>query len=236
MIKNIHKQKIVLVGACIVISLIYFIMKPYINPSYLHEHIHMFYGFVHDFYVVAVGSYIVCYMLATVFSIPGSSMFTLAGGFLFGIWPGIVYALVAATSGATVLFLISRYYIGSWVQQRYADNLLDFNREIETYGHYYLLVVRLIALLPFCIVNIISGLTLLPITTYIWVTFVGLIPVCLIYTYAGKQLSQLQSVDDFYSISVVTGFVVFILLKVVFVPVLIKMYRRFRSTYAKKTH
>jgi uncharacterized membrane protein YdjX (TVP38/TMEM64 family) len=224
-----HKQKAVFILVCVIVFLVrYFHIYHYVNLMYLHQHMHMLHYFVNEFYILSVCCYMMSYILATTFSIPGSSIFTIAGGLLFGVWPGIFYILVSATSGATVLFLLSRYVIGDWVQRKYANQLHDFNQEIESYGHYYLLAVRLIALLPFCVVNMLSGLTVLRVKTFSLVTFIGSIPISFLYAYAGNQLSQLQSVDDLYTPSIKIALGVFIFFKVALVPVLVKMHKRFR--------
>ena len=217
--------------ALVLVLLWYFQLSGYVPLTYLHNNMHTLQVLVRENYWVAVICYFALYIVATMCAIPGCSVFTTAGGLLFGIWPGILYALMCATIGATLLFLICRYLIGSWVQQRYTEQLAGFNNEISLHGHHYLLVVRLIAILPFGLVTMLSGLTLLSIRTFIWVTFVGLIPVSFVYTYVGSQLVHLESINDFSS---VTAFSVFVLFKVALVPALVKIGKRFSNSFSTR--
>src|ERR1700726_3388631 len=53
-------------------------------------------------------AFILAYAGLVALSVPGAALFTLAGGFLFGPWLGTAYALIGATSGATLVFLAVR--------------------------------------------------------------------------------------------------------------------------------
>ena len=194
---------------------------------------HLLQTIISEHYVFSVCCYTVSFIVATAFSIPGSSIFTTAAGLLFG-WPGLLYALLSATIGATLLFLSSRYFIGSWVQQKYAQQLLGFNNEIQEHGHHYLLIIRLIAVLPFCLVNMLSGLTLLSIPSFISMTIFGLIPVSTVYIFAGKQLSKLANPDDFFSPPVMVAFSIFVFFKVALAPAVFKIAKRMVKLIAKK--
>jgi uncharacterized membrane protein YdjX (TVP38/TMEM64 family) len=222
-----HKKLIMLITVIGLFFIIwYFKLTSYLTLYYLHSNMHMLQLLVDKYYWFAVVSYCAAFILATAFAIPGSSVFTMASGLLFGIWFGLLYALVSAMIGAVALFLICRYVIGSWVQQRYTKKLKGFNEEIALHGHKYLLVVRLLGILPFGLVTMLAGLTLLSMRTFAWVTFVGLVPVSLVYTYVGRQLMYVDSVDNFYSL---TTFSIFIFIKLVLMPVIVKMGKRFHT-------
>lgn len=64
--------------------------------------------------------FIPLYVAACVFFIPGSIL-TLSAGFLFGVVRGSMYVSVAATLGATLAFLIGRYFARQWVAARLAN-------------------------------------------------------------------------------------------------------------------
>ncbi|MEX0940469.1 MAG: TVP38/TMEM64 family protein [Candidatus Babeliales bacterium] len=212
---------------------IYFRLTHFVSLCYLHEHMHTLQYLVAKHYYLSVSVYLTSYIIAMALSLPGSSIFTVAGGLLFGIFFGTCYAIFAATIGATILFLTSRYFIGGWVQQRYKTQLTNFNEEIMRYGHYYLLIVRLVALLPFSLINMLSGLTILPVVTYIWVTLIGLIPISLMYAYAGSKLVFLTSPDELFSPGIASGLILFFLCKIVLVPVFIKLVKYFSKNKQK---
>jgi uncharacterized membrane protein YdjX (TVP38/TMEM64 family) len=153
----------------------------------------------HGHYALAVIVYTVGYALAVALSVPGDIVLSLAGGYLFGIFLGAVYINIGATTGALCAFLFSRYLAGDWLQGRFGPHLDRFNREVKARGYLYLLIVRLIPLFPFVLVNLLSGLTRVPLRTYLWTTSLGIIPVSLIYAYAGSQLGNISSPRDLFT-------------------------------------
>ena len=150
-------------------------------------------------YVLSVLVYMVGYALAVALFFPGDIVLSVAGGYLFGTFLGAFYINVGATTGALLSFLFSRYVAGDWLQERYSRHLDRFNREVETRGPFYLVIVRLIPLFPFVLVNLLSGLSRVPVRTYLWTTCLGIIPVSLIYTYAGSQLENINSSRDLFT-------------------------------------
>jgi uncharacterized membrane protein YdjX (TVP38/TMEM64 family) len=150
-------------------------------------------------YGLSVLVYMVGYALAVTLSVPGDIVLSVAGGYLFGTFLGAFYINVGATTGALLSFLFSRYVAGEWLQERYSRHLGRFNREVEARGHFYFVIVRLIPLFPFVLVNLLSGLSRVPVRTYLWTTCLGIIPVSLIYTYAGSQLEDVSSSRDLFT-------------------------------------
>ena len=132
---------------------------------------------------------------------------TLAGGFLFGVVWGAVYLMVGLTLGTSLsAFLIARYLAGTWIHSRYEGHLKKFNREVAHYGSSYLLMLRIIPVLPFFAVNFLAGTTKMSVKRFILTTAVGLLPGSVVYTYAGKQLGNITSVDDITTPKLFIGF------------------------------
>jgi uncharacterized membrane protein YdjX (TVP38/TMEM64 family) len=170
-------------------------------------------------YFLSVLVYIGLYIMVAALSIPGATALTFAGGFLFGII-GVAYVNIGATAGGTLLFLTARYLLGNWIQERYANRLAAFNREIDEHGYNYLLTLRFIPLFPFFLVNIFAGLTRVPLSTYIWTTAAGIIPGSFVYVFAGTQLGSIDSPSDILSWKIVLAFIFLGIFALV--PVLIK--------------
>jgi uncharacterized membrane protein YdjX (TVP38/TMEM64 family) len=172
----------------------------------LKEHRELLKNYVHDHYVPAAFGFIFIY-LSTAFIIPGAIILTLAGGFLFGTVPGALYVNIGATTGAAIAFLLSRYLIGEWIQQKYENQLRTFNEEISRHGHNYLLTLRVIPILPFFVINYLAGLTEISLKKFIWTTSLGMLPGSLLYAFAGQQLATIDSVKDILSTKLVLSFV-----------------------------
>lgn len=213
-----------------VILIKYFGLTSYLSLSYVCSNINGLHVHVCNHYFAAVTIYMVSFILAMALSLPGSSFFLTAAGLLFNIVPGIIYANIAATIGATMLFLTSRYIIGDWVQKKFAKQLSRFNHEIADQGYFYLLMVRFIAIIPCFTINLLSGLTLVPTRTFLWTTSVGMIPSSIVFAFAGKKLAQMQSPDHFFSPPVIIAFVLLVLFKMTLLPL---VYRHFKKKRAK---
>ncbi|MBI3707533.1 MAG: TVP38/TMEM64 family protein [Proteobacteria bacterium] len=132
--------------------------------------------------------YVVAYVAAVAFSVPGGVWLTLTGGFMFGpIW-GACYAVVGATLGATGLFLAARTALGGLLRAKAGsalDRLRDgFRRDALS----YLLVLRLVPIVPFFIVNLVPAFLGVTLRTYVVATFLGIIPATFVFASLGNGL------------------------------------------------
>lgn len=141
---------------------------------------------------LALGGAFVIYTLVTGGSLPGAVIMTLALGWFFGFWKAFVLVSFASTTGATLAFLISRFLLRDWVQLKFQDRLAGFNDALKREGAFYLFTLRLIPVVPFFVINLVMGLTPLPVRTYWWVSQVGMLPGTAVYVYAGSQFPSLQ--------------------------------------------
>ena len=135
-------------------------------------------------------AFILAYAGLVAVSVPGSVLLTLAGGFLFGPWLGTAYALIGATSGATLVFLAARAGLaglaaraGPWARR--------FESGFRRNGLNYLLVLRLIPIVPFWLINLVAGAAGLRLWVFVLGTFFGMIPVSFIYASLGNGLGTL---------------------------------------------
>lgn len=147
---------------------------------------------------VAMLLYIGAY-LATALAMPGALVLTVAGGMLFGTVPAVICANIGATLGSTLAFLVSRHLIGHWFQGRFRTQLASFNDELSRHGPHYLLILRILPVVPFFVVNYGAGLTRIRLTTFLWTTSLGMLPGSLIYAHAGSQLRTITSGGKFLS-------------------------------------
>lgn len=186
-------------------------IQDYINITTLKANRIYLLDIVRNHYWIAVTVYITLYILVSALSLPIAAPLTLISGFLFDVIPAVLYTNIGATIGATITFILFRYFFGSTFQRKYSEKLATFNKNVELYGTEYLLLVRFIAIIPFFLVNILAGLTKIPIKTFIITTSLGIIPGSLAYAYAGKQIITINTVRDVFSPRVVIAFVILIL-------------------------
>lgn len=145
------------------------------------------------------GLFFLVYFLISALSIPGTRILSLLGGALFGLLEGTTLVVTAATSGAVIAMLLSRYLLRDWVQRRFTTMMDKVNQGMANNGSYYLFAVRLVPVLPFSVINLLMGLTPFPVLRYALLTFVGLLPSILLYISTGRELSQIQSMQDILS-------------------------------------
>lgn len=179
--------------------------------------------FVQEHYLASVCSFFLIFCL-TAFFLPGAIVLSISAGFVFGVLGAVLYIVAAATAGGTLAFLTSRYFLGAWLQEKYGEQLRSLNREIEQHGHRYLFTLRVIPVLPFFVVNYISGLTPMSLRTFMCMTALGMIPASFIYAYSGKQLGRIEAPSDLISAKIM---IVFMLLVVVtLLPLIFRVMRR----------
>jgi len=178
-----------------------------------------------EHYVPAVALFILIYVLQTSFSLPGATIMTLAGGFLFGSLWGPLYVNIGATTGATLAFLAARYLFHQWVERKFGDRLGPIQDGFAKNAFSYLLTLRLIPFFPFFLVNLLSGLTRVKVSTYVVATAIGIIPGSVVYAFAGRQLGTINTLSELVSPRLLLAFSLLGLLMLV--PI---FYRKFTQT------
>jgi uncharacterized membrane protein YdjX (TVP38/TMEM64 family) len=130
--------------------------------------------------------FILGYAAAAVAFVPGS-LLTLAAGAIFGLAAGVAYVFIAATLGASIAFLVSRYVARRAVESRLAGNprFAAIDRAVGAQGRKIVFLLRLSPIFPFNLLNYALGLTNVRFVDY-FVASVGMLPGTLLYVYYGK--------------------------------------------------
>ncbi len=136
------------------------------------------------------GGAFVLYVAVSGLSVPGGAVvLSLTYGSYFGWLRAMLLVSFASTAGATVAFLLSRYIFHDFVQKKFAGPLKSLNEKLEREGAFYLFTLRLVPLIPFFMLNLVSGLTKMKTSTYWWVSQVGMLPGTAAFIYAGSTVS-----------------------------------------------
>ncbi|WP_421306502.1 FAD-dependent oxidoreductase [Aeromonas veronii] len=154
---------------------------------------------VDSHFVSASLLFVLIYVLSTALSLPGASLLTLGGSAVFGVAWGLLLVSFASTIGATLAFLSARFLLRDWVTARFGDKLATFQSGMAKEGAFYLLSLRLIPVFPFFLVNLLMGLTPIRVSTYYWVSQLGMLPGTFVYVLAGSELGQLTSTGNILS-------------------------------------
>ncbi len=154
----------------------------------------------------ALGFFLV-YVAVTGLSLPGAALMTLIAGAIFGLLWGTVIVSFASSIGATLAFLVSRFLLRDWVQQRFGRALRAVNEGVEREGAFYLFTLRLIPAVPFFVINLALGLTPIRAATFYWVSQVGMLAGTIVYVNAGTQLAAIDSPAEILSPGLLGAFV-----------------------------
>ncbi len=154
-----------------------------------------------------VAGFFVLYVAVTALSLPGAAILSLVAGAIFGLWVGTLIVSFAASIGATLAMLVSRYLLRDTVQSRFGARLADVDRGIEREGAFYLFTLRLVPLLPFFVINLVMGLTKMKAGIFYVVSQLGMLPATFVFVNAGTQLSQIESLQGILSPGVIGSFV-----------------------------
>jgi uncharacterized membrane protein YdjX (TVP38/TMEM64 family) len=144
-------------------------------------------------YLRAVLGFLAGYVAIVVLSLPGGTVATLAGGFLFGLFPGVLYNVAGAGTGAVLVFLAARTGFGEALAQKLetaggkAARLQAALRENEWS---VLFLMRLVPLVPFFIANLIPAFVGTSLYRFAVSTFIGIIPGALVFTSVGSGLGE----------------------------------------------
>lgn len=131
------------------------------------------------------------YVVIVAFSIPGAAVMTLAGGFLFGTWKGGAIVAVAATIGATIIFLAARTALADLLRARAGGRIQAMEAGFRENAFNYLLVLRLIPVFPFFLVNLAAGLLGVGLLPYVLATALGILPGTFVYAGLGNGLGAI---------------------------------------------
>ena len=165
-------------------------LQDYFSWDHLRDHLGEFKAQVEENLVTAVVVFFLIYIAITALSLPVASILSLLAGALFDRVLGTGVVLLAATCGATLAFLCSRFLLRDWVQARLGQRSEAFNRGVETDGAFYLFSLRLVPLFPFFLVNLGMGLTPIRTWTYFWVSLIGMLPGTFLYINAGFEAKE----------------------------------------------
>lgn len=161
----------------------------YLTLSFIvreHEHLK---AAVADNVVRATITYLGVYVVAVAVSFPGAFLLTVVGGLVFGAVLGTGLTVVAATIGATILFLAARSSLGSFLREKVGNFAGRFAAGFEENAFSYLFLLRLVPIFPFWLINVAPALFNVPVRTYVVATALGIVPGTLAYSLVGDGLS-----------------------------------------------
>jgi uncharacterized membrane protein YdjX (TVP38/TMEM64 family) len=153
----------------------YFSQYPELNSDNLERFISGFGGW-------AIAVFVLAYLLSS--PIPFlAPILAATGGLLFGAALGTVLATLIAAATSLVPFTIARRLGREWVEAKIKDSRIEsFYRRLDSgSGFNFVLLLRLVPVMPWELQNYVAGVTRVTLPTYMLATLLGSIPltVCL---------------------------------------------------------
>ncbi len=129
--------------------------------------------------------YAAAYAGALVVLLPAAP-FTIGAGLIYGLW-GFPVALLSATLGASLAFLVSRHLVRGRVARLIANRpgLRAIDRAVGEEGWRVVVLLRLSPFVPFNLQNYACGVTSIGFWPFVVATGAGIAPGCLLYVYLG---------------------------------------------------
>ena len=174
----------------LVVAFFAFGLNRYLTLEALHDNDDALRAFVIQNPLLAPAAFVAAYALVVALSVPGGAVMTVAGGLLFGLWMGAVFAVVGATVGAVILFLIARFVVGDALRARAGPFLKRMAEGFERNAFAYLLFLRLVPAFPFWVVNLVPALIGVRLRSFAAATLIGIIPGALAFAAVGDGLGR----------------------------------------------
>lgn len=163
----------------------------FLNLEALQTHEAVLRAFIGEHLLISLLVFLAAYAGSTAASLPGASVLTLAGGFLFGTWVGGVATVLGATVGAVLVFYAVRTSLGATLRdkaERDGGRLKSMMDGIRDGAFGYILTLRLMPIAPFWLVNVAAGAAHAPVRAYTLATFLGIMPATFIFSGIGAGL------------------------------------------------
>ena len=202
------KKKIIIILAIVVLVALFKVLnvEDYLSLSYIKASQIKFETLYAENRAAVIAGFMLMYIVVTSLSLPGGAVMGLAAGALFGLLTGTIAVSFASTVGATIACFVSRFMLRDWIQTKFGHKLKTVNEGIQREGAFYLFTLRLIPVFPFWLINLIMGLTKMPLRRYYWVSQLGMLPGTIVFVNAGKELGKIESLSGIFSPGLILSF------------------------------
>jgi uncharacterized membrane protein YdjX (TVP38/TMEM64 family) len=180
-----------LVLLALVATAFVFRLDKYLTLDALRDNRAALAAFVQSHRVGAALGFVLAYAAVVALSLPGATIMTLTGGFLFGVPLGAAVNVIGATAGASLLFLVAGSAFGDALRERAGPFLARLADGFRKDAFSYLLFLRLVPAFPFWAVNLAPALLGMRFPTFVAATALGIIPGTTVYSAFGASLGQL---------------------------------------------
>ncbi len=140
--------------------------------------------------LMAFAIYVAIYSAAIVLAVPGAVVFTMFGGILFGAFFGALGGILGSTIGGVITVLIGGASLGLSLQHAALPRFQKLAKGFRNGAFGYIVLLRLIPVVPYIAINVASGLFRVPLKTFIVATMIGIAPIAFCFGFIGSGLDQ----------------------------------------------
>jgi uncharacterized membrane protein YdjX (TVP38/TMEM64 family) len=147
---------------------------------------------IDSFGALSVIIYLLACMLRPFLFMPVSP-FTIAGGFIFGLWEGLLWSMAGSTASALLIFFLSRYMLHDFVTEKLKGRYPSVDKLLGGGGWSFILFLRMIPVLPFDLVSCFAGVSNMKFRDFLIGTIIGEIPGAFVLVMLGASLDNIGS-------------------------------------------
>jgi len=187
------KKLLPLIGIALVAVIGFFTLRDYLSFESLRDNREALLAWRDANFLMASVGFIGVYIAIVAFSLPGAAIISLTGGFLFGLFPGALYNITGATIGAVLIFSAARMGLGDYLSRKMdsAGGVVGkIKAGLDDNEVSFLLLMRLVPAFPFFVANLVPALVGTKLRTFVWTTFIGIMPGGFVYTWVGTGLGE----------------------------------------------
>ena len=202
------KKLIFLIFILILASLIsYFYLQEILNLDSFKQNVNWLMMWTSKEIVLSRFVFFVSYIIFAGLSFPFlPGVLTVAAGALFGVVEGVILVSFASTLGACACFLLSRYFLADFVNNKFFKKKSVMIEKFNENGPWYLLSLRLIPTISFILINLIMGVLPISIKKFYYISQLGMLPATIVYVNAGSEVSKINNINDIMSLSLLMSF------------------------------
>ena len=185
----------------------YFYLQQILNLDSLKQNVNWLMMWASKEIVLSRFVFFISYIIFAGLSFPFlPGVLTVAAGALFGFVEGVILVSFASTLGACICFLLSRYFLADFVNNKFLKKKSVMIEKFNENGPWYLLSLRLIPTISFILINLIMGVLPISIKKFYYISQLGMLPATIVYVNAGSEVSKINNINDIMSLSLLMSF------------------------------
>ncbi len=188
-------------------SISYFYLQEILNLDSLKQNIKWLIIWANEEFLLSRLAFFISYIIFAGLSFPLlPSVLTITAGALFGVLEGVIIVSFASTIGACLCFLISRYFLADFVNDKFLKKKSVIIKKFNEDGSLYLLSLRLIPTISFILINLLMGVLPISLKKFYYISQLGMLPATIVYVNAGSEISKVNNINDIMSFSLLLSF------------------------------